>query len=240
MNLIDVIDNSFNYKKLRKARIKRGYTVSQVAKETGVPRYTIEKLEKGVTKSISPSTLKTLCDFYGTDPVCYYGWTGLPIFSTFTGIVSAFMYGIPFQSDATFNVMSISFVLGMLGMTGAAKYFNTKKIKQEKEEKEKQKIEEIPDFYNLLYIQLSETEKETFEKFKSMSHLLLDSDKIFNPQELREEDAHLLAYFFAHKIKSEVKSNSELTPYTINEVETINTFVKNQLKINDNSTGGDL
>lgn len=215
MKLIDFIDTTFNYKKLRRSRVKRGYSILDVAKKTGIPRSTLQKYETGTTKDIPVENLKKICELYNTDPTLYYGWSAIPFFSTFSGIIVAFIYGVPYE-NTVFNGMSIGFILGILGMKGAAKYFTSEKEKSGSAEK----LEDTNP-YDVLYNKLSTDEKKAYEKFKKHIHIELDSDAIFTKEELAKEDYFLLAYYFGHKIKSEENYNPEISPYTINHIEKI-------------------
>lgn len=52
---------------LRELRLKKGVSQKEVAKEIGMSRYTVMKLENGDVGN--PSTVRKLADYYGVDPL---------------------------------------------------------------------------------------------------------------------------------------------------------------------------
>ena len=52
-------------KNLRNVRKQKGFTLSQVSKQTGIPRGTIGCYES--YGNVGPERLQTLCDLYGVD-----------------------------------------------------------------------------------------------------------------------------------------------------------------------------
>ncbi len=202
MKLRDYINETFNYEKLRKSRKKRKLSINQVAEMTGVPPTTLQKYESGIIKKIPLEVLKKICDVYGTDYRYYYGWTSLPLIGTFSGLVMSFLYGISLNSS--FMGVSVGYLLGVLGLQGAVKYFEN----AESENK-----------FESLYNQLNELEKKDYERFKKIVNLHLDSEEYFTEEELKKEEVYLLAYFFGHKLKKEYNEINGITPYNISDIE---------------------
>lgn len=58
MELIEYLDATFNYRKLRRSRKKRNLSIAEVAKKTGIPAATLQKYESGIIKKIPLETLK--------------------------------------------------------------------------------------------------------------------------------------------------------------------------------------
>lgn len=204
MELREYINETFNYEKLRKSRKKRKLSINQVAEMTGVPPTTLQKYESGIIKRIPLEILKKICDVYGTDYRFYYGWTSFPLIGTFSGLAMSFLYGISLNSS--FMGVSIGYLLGILGLQGAVKYFE----KTENENK-----------FENLFEQLTETEKEDYNRFKKIINLHLNSEKYFTKEELKKEEIYLLAYFFGHKLKKEYNEINDITPYNISDVEVL-------------------
>lgn len=204
MKLRDYINETFNYEKLRKSRKKRKLSINQVAEMTGVPPTTLQKYESGIIKKIPLEVLKKICDVYGTDYRYYYGWTSLPLIGTFSGLVMSFLYGVSLNSS--FMGVSVGYLLGVLGLQGAVKYFEN----AESENK-----------FENLYNQLNELEKKDYERFKKIVNLHLDSEEYFTEEELKKEEVYLLAYFFGHKLKKEYNEINGITPYNISDIEVL-------------------
>lgn len=202
MELRDYIVDTFNYEKLRKSRKKRNLSINKVAEIINVPSATLQKYESGTIKKIPLDILKKLCELYGTDYRYYYGWTSFPLIGTFSGLVMSFLYGISLNSS--FMGVSIGYLLGILGLQGAVKYFEN----TENENK-----------FENLYNQLTEIEKEDYNRFKKIVNLHLNSEKYFTEEELKKEEVYLLAYFWGHKLKKEYNEINGITPYNISDVE---------------------
>ncbi|WP_177162006.1 helix-turn-helix domain-containing protein [uncultured Fusobacterium sp.] len=204
MELKEYINETFNYEKLRKSRKKRKLSINQVAEMTGVPPTTLQKYESGIIKKIPLDALKKICDVYGTDYKYYYGWTSFPLIGTFSGLVMSFLCGITLNN--TVMGVSIGYLLGVLGLQGAVKYFEG----AEKENK-----------FESLYNQLNDLEKKEYNRFKKIVNLHLNSEEYFTEEELKKEEVYLLAYFFGHKLKKEYNDINGITPYNITEIEVL-------------------
>jgi transcriptional regulator with XRE-family HTH domain len=61
--------------RLRVARAYRGWSQTKLSKRSGVHNMQISKLERGVTKEISGSTLRALCESLGVSPSYILGMT---------------------------------------------------------------------------------------------------------------------------------------------------------------------
>ena len=203
MELKEYINETFNYEKLRKSRKKRKLSINQVAEMTGVPPTTLQKYESGIIKKIPLDALKKICDVYGTDYRYYFGWTSFPLIGTFSGLVMSFLCGISLNNSVM--GVSIGYLLGVLGLQGAVKYF---------ENAEENKFES-------LYDQLNEIERKEYDRFKKIVNLHLNSEEYFTEEELKKEEVYLLAYFFGHKLKKEYNDVNGITPYNISDIEVL-------------------
>lgn len=208
MDLKEYINETFNFEKLRKSRKRRNLSITEVAQRIGIPIATLQKYESGTTKRIPLEVLKKLCDVYGTDYRYYYGWTSFPLIGTFSGLAMSFLYGVSLNNS--FMGVSIGYLLGVLGLQGAVKYFES----TEKNFKKNNKFEN-------LYNQLTETEKKDYNRFKNIVNLHLNSEIYFTEEELKKEEIYLLAYFFGHKLKKEYNEINDITPYNISDVEVL-------------------
>lgn len=202
MDLIEYLDTTFNYKKLRKSRKKKNLSIADVAEKTGIPAPTLQKYEAGVIKKIPLESLKKICSVYGTDYNYYYGWTAFPLFGSFSGIALSFLYGI--SLDNVTNGINIGFLLGVLGMKGAAKYFTAKKGEKK---------------FQSLYEKLTEEEKKYYNRFKNIVANTLNSEDYFSTEELKQEEIYLLSYFYGHKLKKEFMNKITISPHTVEELE---------------------
>jgi len=201
MNLVEIFDSTFNYKKLKNSRKKRKLSLEDVSKNTGIPLRTLQKYETGGIKKIPLEALKKICNFYGTDYYFYYGWTKFPLFGTFSGIVLSYLIGIPLTTS-----ISAGYLTGVFGIGIFKKYFELKK--------EKEDTKELDDILNL-------EEKKDYERFRTIVNTYLRSDEIFSSEELKKEELYLFSYFLAHKLKKQVGNNGQLSPYNIEEAEII-------------------
>lgn len=201
MNLVEIFDSTFNYRKLKNSRKKRNISLEEVSKNTGIPIRTLQKYEAGDIKKIPLESLKKICNYYGTDYYFYYGWTKFPLFGTFSGIVLSYLIGIPLTTS-----ISAGYLISVFGIGIFKKYFELKK--------EKEDTKELDDILNL-------EEKKDYERFRTIVNAYLRSDEIFSPEELKKEELYLFSYFLAHKLKKEVGNNGQLSPYDIEEAEII-------------------
>lgn len=201
MNLVELFDSTFNYKKLKNSRKKRKLSLEEVSKNTGISIRTLQKYETGAIKKIPLEALQKICNYYGTDYYYYYGWTKFPLFGTFSGIILSYLIGIPLTTS-----ISVGYLAGVFGINISKKYFESKK--------EKDNIEE-------LYNSLTLDEQKEYDKLRTIVNTYLGSDEIFSVEELKKEELYLFSYFLAHKLKKEVGNNGQLSPYDIEEAEII-------------------
>ena len=201
MDLAELFDSTFNYKKLKNSRKKRKLSLEDVSRNTGIPVRTLQKYETGGIKKIPLEALQKICSYYGTDYYYYYGWTKFPLFGTFSGIVLSYLVGIPLTTS-----VSVGYLAGVFGINILKKYFEIKK--------EKDNIEE-------LYNSLTLDEQKEYDKLRTIVNTYLGSDEIFSVEELKKEELYLFSYFLAHKLKKEVGNNGQLSPYDIEEAEVI-------------------
>ena len=202
MELIDYLDSTFNYKKLRKSRKKRNLSIAEVAEKVGIPAPTLQKYESGVIKKIPLEALKKISNLYGTDYECYYGWTSFPLFGSFSGLILSFLYG--FSLNSISQGVNLGFILGVIGMKGADKYFQLKKGEQR---------------FRALYDKLTDDEKKYYNRFKNTVANILNSEDYFSEDELKQEEIVLLSYFYSHKLKKEYMDKIKVSPYLIENEE---------------------
>lgn len=202
MELIEYLEASFNYKKLRKSRKKRNLSIAEVAEKVGIPAPTLQKYESGIIKKIPLETLKKISNLYGTDYGCYYGWTSFPLFGSFSGLILSFLYG--FSLNSVSQGINLGFILGVLGMKGAEKYFQIKKGEQR---------------FQALYNKLTDEEKKYYKRFVNTVANILNSEDYFSEEELKQEEILLLSYFYSHKLKKEYTNKIKISPYLIEEEE---------------------
>lgn len=201
INIMELLEATFNNKKLKHSRKKRKIAIEDVSNLTGIPVPTLQKYEAGSIKKIPLEALKKICAVYGTDYKYYYGWTKFPLFGTFSGIVLSYLIGIPLTTS-----ISAGYLISVFGIEIFKKYFELKK--------EKEDTKELDDILNL-------EEKKDYERFRTIVNAYLRSDEIFSPKELKKEELYLFSYFLAHKLKKQVGNNGQLSPYNIEEAEII-------------------
>ena len=61
--------------RLRVARAHKGWSQTELAKRAGLHSVQISKLERGITREITGSTLKALCQAMGISPGYFLGMT---------------------------------------------------------------------------------------------------------------------------------------------------------------------
>ena len=127
--LLDFFENNVNYKKLKKSRLKRNIALNEVAIRTGIPYSTLKHYEDGDTKKIPFEAVKKICEVYGTDYNAYYAWTAFPLFGSLSGILISLFFGISVPIAYTGSVLGS--ILGVLGMLGGKKLFESYSIKKE-------------------------------------------------------------------------------------------------------------
>lgn len=201
INLMDLLETTFNNKKLKMSRKRRKISIEEVSNATGIPIPTLQKYEAGSIKKIPLESLKKICDYYGTDYYFYYGWTKFPLFGTFSGIILSYLIGIPLTTS-----VSAGYLTGVFGIGIFKKYFEIKKGKNS-----------LRELYNALTLE----EQKDYERLRTIVNAYLRSDEIFSPEELKKEELYLFSYFLAHKLKKEVGNNGQLSPYDIEEAEVI-------------------
>ena len=173
---------NLNNEKLKKSRLTRNLTLSEVSNKTGIPFTTLKRYEDGESKKIPVEAIKKLSSIYGTDYYMYFWWTS---FTSLSDIILHFIY-FPedFSEDRKlFEILDIT------------EYFD---------------FDTKAGTYISLYNKLTEEEKENFYRFKNVVLNTLKSDKYFTNDELEKEDIFLFCYFFAHKIKREKQINLEI------------------------------
>lgn len=92
--LVDFFENTFNYKKLKRSRMKRKISLEDASQRSGIPIATLQRYEDGITKKIPLEAVKKLCELYGTDYSSYYSWSMFPFMGSITGILFSFLNGI--------------------------------------------------------------------------------------------------------------------------------------------------
>ena len=192
MELINYLDSSFNYKKLRKSRKKRNLSISEVAEKTGIPSATLQKYEAGIIKKIPLETLKKICNLYGTDYECYYGLTNFLLFKNLSGILISLFYEIPIP-------IYTKLILGDI----------FEKLEVSEKENLKNFIEFSQNKYikDVLYKSLTKEEQEKYEDFLVISKTVLKTNEIFNLIDEEKQDVEKLLFiiFLFHKIRKKNK-----------------------------------
>ena len=61
--------------RLRVARAYKGWSQTELAKRSGLHSVQISKLERGITREITGSTLRALCEAMGISPQYFLGMT---------------------------------------------------------------------------------------------------------------------------------------------------------------------
>lgn len=61
--------------RLRIARAHKGWSQTELAKRSGLHSMQISKLERGITKEITGTTLRALCEAMGISPKYFLGMT---------------------------------------------------------------------------------------------------------------------------------------------------------------------
>ena len=59
--LLEFFESTFNYRKLKRSRVKRKLTLAQVSAKTGIPTATLQRYEDGITKKVPLEAIKKLC-----------------------------------------------------------------------------------------------------------------------------------------------------------------------------------
>ena len=188
--LLDFFENNVNYKKLKKSRLKRNIALNEVAIRTGIPYSTLKHYEDGDIKKIPFEAVKKICEVYGTDYDAYYAWTTFPLFGSLSGILISLFFGISVPIAYTGSVLGS--ILGVLGMLGGKKLFESYSIKKENIKK-------------IIYNSLAKEEQEEYDNFLLISKTLLKTNKILNEKEQNEVDKLLFATFMLHKIREKNK-----------------------------------
>ncbi|MEG0299968.1 helix-turn-helix domain-containing protein [Cetobacterium sp.] len=188
MYILNLIENSFNCERLKKMRIKRNLSLTEVAEKMGTSEATLSRYENGLTKKIPIKTVKKLAEIYDVSYTYFYGLTSIPLATTLIGVIVSFLNGVSLD-----NIYIGSQIGGLIGFSSYGvlkKYFEKNKDLNPKES---------------LYKELTEDEKEEYEAFKSMNHSFLKTKQVFSKDEMEESEAFLLSYYFAHKVKREAK-----------------------------------
>ncbi len=200
--LLDFLDSTFNYKKLKKSRLKRKLTLIEVSERTGIPVATLQRYEDGGTKKIPIDAIKKICEVYGTSINFYYTWTDIPLFTGLGGFLISLFYGIPLFSLA--NVTAIASALGLSSVLGIEKLY----IKLKNNEKNYKKI---------IYNSLQEKDKKEYHDFKTITTTLLKTNDILDEIEKEEADNLMFALYILHKIRKVSKRKN----ISIQDIETL-------------------
>lgn len=188
MYILNLIENSFNCERLKKMRIKRNLSLTEVAEKMGTSEATLSRYENGLTKKIPIKTVKKLAEIYDVSYTYFYGLTSIPLATTLIGVIVSFLNGI--SLDNIYIGSQIGSLIGFSSYGVLKKYFEKNKSENPKE---------------ILYRELTEEEKEEYEAFKTMNHSFLKTKQVFSKDEMEEGEAFLLSYYFAHKVKRESK-----------------------------------
>lgn len=204
--LVDFFENTFNYKKLKRSRMKRKISLEDASQRSGIPIATLQRYEDGITKKIPLEAVKKLCELYGTDYSSYYSWSMFPFMGSITGILFSFLNGINL-TNSQFGA-TIGAIIGVSGYLISKKLYTDKKLSEDEIKNINKKI---------LMNALTSDEKKEFKKYKQLSETMLDTKEILDEEEQEEIENMLLIVYFTHKIRKKVKYQK----INLDEVETI-------------------
>ena len=184
--LLEFLESTFNYRKLKKSRLKRKFTLAEVSDKTGIPTATLQRYEEGVTRKVPLKAIKKICELYKTNYNYYYAWINFPLFGTLGGMLTSLFFGMSINS--LYNGTAIGALLGLTSAVGTEKIFA-------KLTKEKQNPKKI--MYNLL----EKEEKKKYKNFKTIATTYLETDEIIDDIEKEQVDNLLFAVFMMHHIR---------------------------------------
>lgn len=188
--LLEFFESTFNYKKLKRSRIKRKLTLAEVSTKTGIPPATLQRYEDGITKKVPLEAIKKLCELYGTNYNCYYAWSAFPFFGTLSGMIASLFYGLSITS--LHNGSMIGGFLGLTSMMGVEKIFTSLSSKKQNPKK-------------IIYDSLTKEEKKRYKNFKTITTTYLETDEIIDDVEKEEVDNLLFTLFIMHQIRRKEK-----------------------------------
>lgn len=195
--LLNFFENGFNNKKLKRSREKRGYTLKAVSEKTGIPAPTIQRYEDGTIQKVPLDAVKKICECYGTDYRCYYGWSAFPFLGSISGILFSMIYGISLESihnGALFGLIS-----GFTAMIGGTKLYD--KLVKEK----KNKIISQKQTRELIYKELPKEERQRYDEFKIIAETLLKTNEM---PDIKEETENLLfTTYLLHVVRKRMGVN---------------------------------
>ena len=186
---LTVNESKFSNEKLKNIRIKRNLSLAEVAEKIDISEATLYRYETGITKKVPMKTVKKLAKIYDVSYTYFYGLTSIPLATTLIGVIISFLNGI--SLDNIYTESQISSLIGFSSYRILKKYFEKNKSKNPKES---------------LYGELTEDEKEEYETFKTMTHSFLKTKQVFSKDEIEKSEDFLLSYYYAHKVKREVKN----------------------------------
>ena len=184
--LLEFLESTFNYRKLKKSRLKRKFTLAEVSDKTGIPTATLQRYEEGVTRKVPFEAIKKICELYKTNYNYYYAWINFPLFGTLGGMLTSLFFDMSINS--LYNGTAIGALLGLTSAVGTEKIFA-------KLTKEKQNPKKI--MYNLL----EKEEKKKYKNFKTIATTYLETDEIIDDIEKEQVDNLLFAVFMMHHIR---------------------------------------
>lgn len=184
--LLEFLESTFNYRKLKNSRLKRKLTLAEVSDKTGIPPATLQRYEEGVTRKVPLKAIKKICELYKTNYNYYYAWINFPLFGTLGGMLTSLFFDMSINS--LYNGTAIGALLGLTSAVGTEKIFA-------KLTKEKQNPKRI--MYNLL----EKEEKKKYKNFKTIATTYLETDEIIDDIEKEEIDNLLFAVFMMHHIR---------------------------------------
>lgn len=188
--LLEFFESTFNYKKLKKSRLKRKLTLAEVSAKTGIPTATLQRYEDGITKKVPLEAIKKLCKLYKTNYNCYYAWTVLPFFGSLSGMLVSMFCGLSLTSLNNGTV--IGGFLGLTSMLGIEKIFNNLSDKKQNSKK-------------IIYECLTKEEKKKYQGLKTIVATYLETDEIIDNIEKEEIDNLLFTIYMMHQIRKKEK-----------------------------------
>lgn len=195
--MLNFFEQTFNYKKLRKSREKRGYTLKYVSEQTGIPAPTIQRYEDGTIQKVPLDAIKKISEVYKTDYKCYYGWSTFPFLGSMSGILFSLLSGISLEN--IHNGALIGLISGFTAMLGGSALYN--KLSKKRKEKNDSKIK----IRELIYNNLTKDEREKYNEFKTIAKTLLKTNEM--PDIEDETDDLLFTVYLLHNVRKKMGTN---------------------------------
>lgn len=168
----EFLESTFDYKKLKKSRLERKLSLSEVSEKTGIPFTTLKRYEDGDTKKIPLEAVKKICSIYGEDVESFFIINSLEIFNKKAIVILLQLFN--------FDITRLNL---------SEKYYKELKVDKEflKELRQGDKLMLNPD------------ERKEYIKFKEMSEIFLEI-RYLEKIERENFEKLLLTIFYMKKI----------------------------------------